>query len=113
MIPDTSDRALLIVWPNNPDEIDNSHLYQGEYLSPVWDAGCLSKYIECGGNTVIYVGEREDKIKVNKGCKPDCGLSSSRLFQNMLKEQFDLVEQIDIPTWYRMEDDATIWKLKT
>lgn len=107
-----SRRTLLIVWPNNPDVEDNPHLYHGEDNPPVWDADCLTKYIQAGGSTVVYVGEREENIKVNQGSRPECGVSSSRRFQNMLKTQFSLEEQHDIPNWHLMEDDVTIWQRK-
>ena len=100
-----------MVWPNNPDRED-SHLYEGELLPPVWDADCLEQYISAGGSTVIYVGEREDTVNVVQGAPPDCGLSSSRRFQLMLKEKFNLVEQISIPQWYKCQDDLTIWERK-
>lgn len=83
---DLSSRALLLVWPNNPDKVDNPHLYNGdEDIQPVWDVDCLAGYMKNGGRTVIYVGEREDTIRVMPNCRPDCGVSSSRRFQRMLK----------------------------
>ena len=107
-----SKRTLLMVWPNNPDKIDNPHLYEGEVLPPVWDADCLSEYMKAGGETVVFVGEREDTIHVLPGKPPDCGSSASRRFQTMLKEKFDLVESHKIPNWLLSQDDATIWVRK-
>jgi hypothetical protein len=108
-----SDRTLLMIWPDNPDEKDNPHLTakQGVY-SPVWDADCLESYIRAGGSTVVYVGEREENIRVLPDCRPDCGISASRRFQELLKTHFHLVEEIKIPQWYLCSDDATIWKRK-
>lgn len=106
-------RTLLIVWPNNPDKEDNPHLNTNSFLPPTWDADCLGCYVRAGGSTVIYVGEREENIKVIPGGKPDCGISSSRRFQNMLKEYFDMAEEHTLPSWHPYEDDLTIWKRKT
>ena len=107
--PSLASRTLLIVWPNNPDRED-SHFYEGEHLPPVWDADCLEQFVQAGGSRVIYIGEREDTIMVIRGESPDCGTSSSRRFQTLLKEQFCLAEQYKIPRWYKCEDDVTIWK---
>jgi hypothetical protein len=85
-------------------------LYNGEEFPPVWDADCLAKYTQAGGSTVVYVGEREENIRVNRGSRPECGVSSSHRFQNMLKTHFCLEEQHDIPKWHRCEDDVTIWQ---
>lgn len=109
--PSLGSRNLLIVWPNNPDRED-SHLYEGEPLPPVWDADCLEDYLEVGGTTVIYVGEREDTINVIQGAPRDCGTSSSRRFQRILKKEFDLLEQHTIPQWFKCKDDLTIWQRK-
>jgi len=109
-----SQRTLLIVWPNNPDREDNPHLYdKKKELPPVWDAECLSGYLQSGGSTVIYVGEREETIQVLPEKSRDCGVSSSRRFQELLQQNFDLVEQYTIPKWFRCADDVTIWKRKT
>lgn len=106
-----SHRTLLIVWPNNADKEDNRHLVDDtDVFPPVWDTDCLSCYIRAGGQTVIYVGEREEMIKVVAGAPSECGVSSSRRFQELLKEHFQLVEQHDCPGWSLQEDDATVWK---
>ena len=112
-----TDRALLLVWPNNADHIDNPHLYDPTSSSsspqPVWDAGCLSAYMDAGGQTVIYVGEREDKIELDdEATAPDCGFCSSRRFQQMLKDDFVLEEQLICPCWWLKKDDITIWRRK-
>jgi hypothetical protein len=108
-----STRSLLMVWPNNPDKIDNPEFYHGrEEIPPVWDVDCLTHYMASGGQTVIYVGEREDNITTLPDYPSDCGICSSRRFQLMLKEHFHLVEQVEIPSWYWTKDDATIWRRK-
>ena len=42
-----STRALLVVWPNNPDVADNPHLVPSDAaaLQPLWDAPCLAAYL--------------------------------------------------------------------
>ena len=112
-----TDRALLLVWPNNADHIDNPHLYDPASSSsspqPVWDADCLSAYMGAGGQRVIYVGEREDKIELDdEAIAPDCGFCSSRRFQQMLKDDFLLEEQLTCPCWWLKSDDITIWRRK-
>ena len=103
-------RTLLVVWPNRNDREDNPHLYDAGIEPPIWDADCLSGYLRAGGSTVVYVGEREENISVVNGARPECGISSSRRFQHMLKEHFRLVEQHDCPQWFLFKDDVTIWK---
>ncbi|EED94815.1 predicted protein [Thalassiosira pseudonana CCMP1335] len=108
------ERALLIVWPNNPDNEDNPHVaVEGFNLPPVWDLECLQTYYNVGGKTIIYVGEREDKINLMHGASAsDCGFCSSRAFQRFLKEKFELTAEIECPTWWMKNDDITIWKRK-
>jgi hypothetical protein len=65
--PDNSNRALLLVWPNNPDAEDNKHVMaEGPKLPEIWDLSCLKRYHRYGGDIVIYAGEREMKIKLMK-----------------------------------------------
>jgi hypothetical protein len=77
---DLSKRTLLIVWPNDPEEHE------------IWDVHCLHRYMDAGGKMVTYVGEREENIKVKPHSSPDYGVSSSRCFQNLLKEHFNIAE---------------------
>ena len=78
------ERALLIVWPNNPEA-------EGEKGQPVvWDINCLRSYIAAGGRTVAYVGERGAAVQVLGEHPTDYGISSSRAFQEALAEQFEL-----------------------
>ena len=122
---DWSRYTLLMVWPNNPDASDNPQYHHTRNdnhktnnnddddadavtFPKIWDAECLELYLGLGGSTVIYVGEREANIQSKE---PDCGMSSSRRFQEQLTLYFDLVQQFDIPTWWGV-DDATIWKRK-
>jgi hypothetical protein len=109
------DRALLMVWPNNPDDVDNPHLRREDEpeLPPIWDIDCVQKYYDLGGQTVIYIGEREDKIKVAEDAvASDCGFCGSRKFQQFLLQHFDLVAEIQCPQWWMKEDDVTVWKRK-
>ena len=111
------DRALLLVWPNNADHIDNPHIYDASSSNsssqPVWDADCLTAYMDAGGQTVIYVGEREEQIELDdEATAPDCGFCSSRRFQQMLKDEFVLEEHLACPCWCLKEDDVTIWRRK-
>jgi hypothetical protein len=112
--PDNSNRALLLVWPNNPDADDNRHVMaEGPKLPEIWDLSCLKRYHRCGGNVVIYAGERETKIELMKGATgPDCGFCSSRKFQIFLAEHYELVAEFECPRWWMKEDDVTVWKRK-
>lgn len=108
---DMLDRALLIVWPNNPDSEDNKHFAkEGTKLPTIWDWDCLERYHELGGDTVIYVGEREAKIELMPGAGVDCGFCSSRKFQLYLQENYKLEADLKCPRWWMKEDDVTIWK---
>jgi hypothetical protein len=102
--------ALLLIWPNNPDNVDNI-VFQSDRLPPTWDAECLKEYIRAGGTTVIYIGEREENVHVMPNAPPESGLSATRTFQTMLQSQFDLIDRIEIPNWWYV-DDATIWTKK-
>jgi hypothetical protein len=112
-----SKRSLLLIWPNNPDQVDNpQHFYHNPTTqqplpptTPTWDVECLLSYLQAGGSTVIYVGERETEMSVRPNRPPDSGMSSTRQFQNLLAQHFDLIEQHTIPTWWGV-DDVTIWK---
>jgi len=112
---DIVDRALLLVWPNNPDDVDNPHVrVEGEtMLPPIWDIDCLRRYYDFGGQTVIYVGEREEKMPlVSDATGPDCGFCGSRKFQQFLCEHFELKAVIECRKWWMKEDDVTVWKRK-
>ena len=109
-------RALLLVWPNNADVSDNRHLLgnaglreEGVDAAPLWDADCLEGYLAAGGNRVIYVGEREEQLELLPGARPECGTSSSRRFQALLREQCRLVERVDCPRWWFDTADLTVW----
>ena len=66
-----------------------------------------------GGETVIYVGERESKIELAPDATDgDCGFCSSRNFQKYLEEHYDLKAELACPRWWMKEDDVTIWKRK-
>ncbi|KAL7545153.1 hypothetical protein ACHAWF_014316 [Thalassiosira exigua] len=112
--PDVLDRALLIVWPNNPDFEDNQHIaVDALNLPQVWDLECLEKYHQTGGCMVIFVGEREAKIGlIPDATNSDCGFCASRKFQIFLQNHYELVEELVCPRWWLKEDDVTIWKRK-
>jgi hypothetical protein len=106
------ERALLMVWPNNPDQNDHPESFSGSELPPTWDVDCLKAYWKAGGSTVIFVGERQENIPLMPHAPfSESGLTSTIKFQQLLQKNFDLVEQIDIPHWWTC-DDATIWKRK-
>lgn len=109
---DKLDRALLIVWPNNPDSEDNKHVaVEGPVLPKIWDLECLERYHKFGGDTVIYVGERETKIKLMPDAtNADCGFCSSRKFQIFLQDHYKLEAEFECPRWWMKEDDVTVWK---
>ena len=110
-------RALLLIWPNNPDDVDNAHLQtvsSGSLVPPkppIWDADCLHAYHAAGGATVIFIGEREEMVRgtLAAGARPECGSSASRRFQAMLAERFEQVRRLSMPTWAFNADDLTIW----
>lgn len=112
--PELYDRALLLVWPNNPDAQDNAHVTVGGSILPeIWDLDCLQRYHEMGGSTVIYVGEREAKIELMPDATDaDCGFCASRKFQQFLQEHYELEAELECPRWWMKEDDVTIWKRK-
>lgn len=104
------DRALLLIWPNDADPIDNRNFCQDEACQgsqAIWDVECLEAFIRAGGRHVVYVGERASAIS---GDGSDSGLSATRRFQELLESDFILVDTIKIPNWWLNEDDMTIWK---
>jgi hypothetical protein len=126
-------RTLLMIWPNDPDPIDNPDFCDstpevngGESFGslaiesePVWDTACLMAYMQAGGEQVVYVGEREEIIlgraksrnpDSGHSSKPDSGLSGTRAFQQTLQSQFELVNTVELPNWWLNEDDMTIWR---
>lgn len=107
------ERTLLLVWPNNADWCDNPQVAPETCPKhPPWDADCLLSYMAAGGTTVIYAGEREAVLQeqLANGAPPDCGISSSRRFQGLLSDNFDLVERVDLPSWWVQADDLTVWR---
>ena len=110
--PPLCGRTLLIVWPNNPDKHDNAHLTApgAPVTDLLWDAECLEAYLSGGGRTVIYVGEREEAIELEVGARPDCGVSSSRAFQTSLAERMQLVKRVELPSFWVLSDDLTVWR---
>jgi len=77
---------------------------------PVWDAECVASYLRAGGRTVVYVGEREERVAVQEGSPPDCGASASRAFQALLSERFELLRAVRLHTWSYNSDDLTVWR---
>lgn len=123
-----NNRTLLLVWPNNPDNVDNSAQFHSDALPPVWDADCVRAYVRAGGTTVILVAERQVNIPLmtsgmaaaghrgdgDKAPPPppiDFGLSATRELQAYLRDNFDLVERQPVLSWY-YRDDLTVWRLK-
>lgn len=109
-------RAMLIAWPNNPDAVDNPHLLTardhasgGGPVQPVWDAACLERFMEAGGVTVCYVGERESSVRLRAGARTESGASSTRHFQSLLTQHFVMRERHALPSWPYNVDDLTIW----
>lgn len=109
---------LLMVWPNDPDPIDNPQFCEDDYSEgasqAAWDTECLRAYVQSGGSTVVYIGEREDTLSritdPRLSTQSDSGLSATRAFQEMLKSHFELVKIVPIPQWWLNEDDMTIWR---
>ena len=105
------ERALLMVWPGQFDSPPEIELADGSTVAPPgWEAACLSSYLDNGGQTVVYVGEREETIERAVGTKPDTGVSASKAFQRLLLQRMRLVETIDVPVLFYTCDDMTIWK---
>jgi len=114
-------RTLLLVWPNNPDNVDNAPQFHSDVLPPVWDADCVRRYVARGGTTLILVAEREDNIvlaRMNNNDDDDAapppadsGLSATRKLQDYLKQHFVLVEQQPVLSWY-YRDDLTVWRYR-
>ena len=107
-----------MIWPNNPDNVDNAEEFHSPKLPPVWDADCARDFVANGGTHIVLVAERETNIHVlpsrpEQGSPtwPDSGLCATRELQTLLQEEFELVHQMAIPTWY-YSDDLTIWKKK-
>lgn len=103
-------RTLLLIWPNDPDPIDNREFCQDDGCQgsqAVWDADCLKAYMQAGGQRVAFVGERAAHIS---GDSTDCGLSATRRFQQMLQDHFVLTDSISIPNWWLNQDDLSIWE---
>ena len=78
------ERTLIMVWPGQwavgvaPASIDKD---TGERIEPPgWETACLNAYLEAGGQTVVYVGEREEAIEKVAGTAPDTGVSASKAF---------------------------------
>ena len=108
-----SNRTLLLIWPNDPDPIDNEDFCQDDACQDsqaVWDTDCLEAFVQAGGHRVIFVGERATAISGDASA--DSGLSATRRFQDMLEKDFVLVDTIAIPHWWLNEDDLTIWEKK-
>ena len=113
--PELAKRALLLVWPNNPDYVDNPEVALAqdcEAENAIWDADCLEAYMAAGGTKVIYVGERESQIALVQGAPRDSGITGSRRFQAMLQENFTLEREVDVLRWFTQVDDLTIWVRK-
>jgi hypothetical protein len=109
--PELARRALLLVWPNNPDHLDKpAYASAGPYT--VWDIERMQAYMAAGGQTVVYVGERQSEIRVVDGAPPDCGVTGSRRFQAMLAAHFEMSRQVAIPQWFPNVDDLTVWRRK-
>jgi hypothetical protein len=109
--PELARRTLLMVWPNNPDSVDNPDLGDSDDHK-LWDADCLRAFLDAGGSKVIYVGERESQVQVAPGSPSDSGITGSRRFQRMLRDHFTLVQEVSIPRLPFNFDDLTVWVKK-
>ena len=112
----TMNRSLLMIWPNNPDNVDNAEEFHSDRLPPVWDVDCARAYTSQAGEgaIIILVAERESNIHVlpshpQNPTQPDSGLCASRALQQFLLDEYELIYQMDIPTWF-YSDDLTIWR---
>lgn len=80
------DHVLLLVWPP----------YGGELA-----CDALTRYLEVGGNTVVFVGEG------NGGCCAD-----DRFF-DLLESRFEEVGDASIPQWDGIHDSLIVYQRKT
>jgi len=110
--------TLLMVWPNNPDNVDNAKEFRSPRLPPVWDMDCVQTFLAAGGTRVILVAEREINLHIlpshpekNSETFPESGLCATRALQKLLMDEFQLVHQMDVPTWF-YSDDLTVWEKK-
>jgi len=108
--PSLASRTLLIAWPGQHDAPSQNDASEGAPAG--WEAGCLNSYIEAGGQQVVYVGEREEKVNAAVGSRQDVGVSASRPFQVLLRTKFVLVDQLDVPSLFYTCDDVTVWRRK-
>ena len=108
------ERTLLMVWPGQWTEGDAPATVDkdtGERIDPPgWETACLNAYLEAGGQTVVYVGEREEAIEKIVGTAPDTGVSASKAFQRILEHRMRHLETIDVPRLFYTCDDMTVWK---
>jgi hypothetical protein len=95
-----SHRALMMVFPESPAHVDS-----GEYES--WDARCVTAYHAAGGQTVIYVGDREETTL--KGGPYAWGETSSKELHEVLAEKFKLSACVGLPNWPYVNSDVTVW----
>lgn len=79
-----SDRTLFLCWP--PYDRDMAYL-------------CLKKYVECGGKTLVYVGEDEG------------GCTANDAFFKLLYSLNPVEENIPIPSWFMVHDYMTVYSL--
>ena len=70
----------------------------------------LAAYVAAGGQTVVYVGERESQLVLTRDARAECGASSSRAFQRMLAQYYELADEVPIPRWPFNADDLTVWR---
>ena len=73
--PELAQRVLLLVWPGQADVGPRDE----EGAASGWEALCLQAYMDAGGQTVVYVGEREESVKARPGTAPVIGAPSIRV----------------------------------
>ena len=80
------DHVLLLVWPP----------YGGSLAHEA-----LTRYLDVGGNTVVFVGES------------DGGCTADESFFELLEARFDAVGCAGIPQWWGLHDSLTVYRRKT
>ena len=105
------ERTLLLVWPGQEQggavETDD----WGDPVYPSWEADCLAAYLDAGGQTVAYAGERLETAPVLEGYEADVGITSSARFQQMLKAKCALSQTCPLPNFPSFaNDDLTVWR---
>lgn len=95
-----SGHTLLLVWPHSLAQLAaaTSSTTADAASSGPWDVRALRAY---AGDVIAHVGELEPHF----GAK-----TTSAEFAAALRDGFELVQTVELPTWPHMRDALTIWR---